>query len=187
MNKLTLTLTLAAFAGSASALTVSGVDVPETADVSGQELVLNGAGLRTKYVLANVYVAGLYLPERSSSADSIIDSDQTRRISLFMKRDLDADTFMEAFHEGLENNLDNEDMQSLGPKIDELDQLFAEVGSLSKGDRLDLRFTDDQTEVSLDGELLDTVDGAQMQSALIKSWLGEQPAQDDLKSAMLGQ
>ena len=54
MNKLTLTLTLAAFAGGASALTVSGVDVPETADVSGQELVLNGAGLRTKSVLANV-------------------------------------------------------------------------------------------------------------------------------------
>jgi len=187
MNRLTLTFILAAMTGSASALTVSGVDVPESADVAGDELVLNGAGLRTKYVLANVYVAGLYLPEKSTDADAIINSDEPRRISLFMKRDLDGETFMKAFHEGLENNLDDSELQALAPQIEKLDELFGEVGSLGKGDQLDLSFADGGTEVTLDGRSLDSVDGEAMQSALIRIWLGDEPAQDDLKAAMLGQ
>ena len=42
---------------------VSGVKFDETAKVAGKELVLNGVGMRTKFII-KVYAAGLYLTEK---------------------------------------------------------------------------------------------------------------------------
>lgn len=53
--------------GRLDAASVAGVTLPDTATVGSTRLVLNGLGLRTKFVL-KVYVAGLYLPQKSSDA-----------------------------------------------------------------------------------------------------------------------
>ena len=42
------------------AASLAGVTLPDTAQVAGTTLVLNGLGLRKKFVV-KVYVAGLYL------------------------------------------------------------------------------------------------------------------------------
>ena len=46
----------------AGAGTLAGVTLPDTAQVAGKDLVLNGLGLRKKFVI-KVYVGGLYLPQ----------------------------------------------------------------------------------------------------------------------------
>ena len=41
-------------------------------------------------------------------------------------------------------------------------------------------------EIKRDGELIDTVKGMDFKQALFAIWLGEDPADDDLKEGMLG-
>jgi len=180
-----LLLTLAS--AQALAATVSGVKVEDQASVNGSNLVLNGAGLRTKYVLADVYVAALYLPQKSSDAGGIIGAAEPRRISLTMKRDVGTATMTKAFHEGVSNNLSATELTALKPKLDQLDQSFRKVTALKSGDVIDLDFgADGSTRVSYNGQLQDSIAGADLSAALLKIWLGGKPVQDDLKRELLG-
>ncbi|WZB76672.1 chalcone isomerase family protein [Achromobacter insuavis] len=52
--------------------------VPEQLSEGGHALVLNGAGLRTKFVV-KVYVAALYASARSQDAAALINSNEPRR------------------------------------------------------------------------------------------------------------
>jgi hypothetical protein len=61
------------------AASLAGVTLPDTAQVGGTTLVLNGLGLRTKFVV-KVYVAGLYLDKKSADADAIIKADAPKQI-----------------------------------------------------------------------------------------------------------
>jgi hypothetical protein len=171
----------------ALAATVSGVKLEDQVTVNGSSLVLNGAGLRTKYLLANVYVAALYLPQKSGDADGIIGAAELRRISLTMKRDVGTATMTKAFHEGVSNNLSAAELTALKPKLDQLDQSFHKVTALKSGDVIALDFgADGSTRVSYNGQLQDSIAGADLSAALLKIWLGSKPVQDDLKRALLG-
>ncbi len=59
------------------AASLAGVNLPDTIQVRGTPLVLNGMGLRTNY-LVQVSVAGLYLEQKSADPDAIIKSDATK-------------------------------------------------------------------------------------------------------------
>ena len=107
-------------ASSARAMEVSGVKFDDKVDVGGVPLVLNGAGLRTK-VMLKIYVVGLYLPTRTTSADAVINSSQPRRVHLVMKRGLGAGTVWDAFEEGIEANNTPAELAALKPKLDEID------------------------------------------------------------------
>ena len=60
---------------SAEAREVAGVKLDETARLAGIDtpLVLNGAGVRSKFFV-KVYVAGLYLQQKTSSAEAVLAS-----------------------------------------------------------------------------------------------------------------
>ena len=57
----------------------AGVTLPDTTQVGGQTLVLNGLGVRTKFTV-KVYVAGLYLEQKSSDPDAIIKMNAPKQI-----------------------------------------------------------------------------------------------------------
>lgn len=171
----------------ALAATVSGVKVEDQVTVDGRSLVLNGAGLRTKYLLADVYVAALYLPQKSSDPGQIIAGHEPRRISMTMKRDVDTATMTKAFHEGVTKNLSAAELGALKPRLDQLDQSFGKVKALKSGDVIDLDFAaDGSTHVVYNGQTQDSIGGADLSAALLKIWLGKNPVQDDLKMELLG-
>ncbi len=64
-------LLVAFLAAPALAAEVAGVKVDERIKLESSELVLNGAGLRTK-AFFKVYVAGLYLAAKKTSADDVL-------------------------------------------------------------------------------------------------------------------
>ncbi|MFO7638255.1 MAG: chalcone isomerase family protein, partial [bacterium] len=57
--------------------TLAGITLPDTIDVDGQQLILNGMALRKKVVF-KVYVAGLYLAEKEKSGEKILAADASR-------------------------------------------------------------------------------------------------------------
>jgi Chalcone isomerase-like len=62
------------------AASLAGVTLPDTVTVGNTQLLLNGLGLRTKFMVT-VYVAGLYLAQKSSDADAVVKADEAKRMS----------------------------------------------------------------------------------------------------------
>ena len=64
MRKLARSLAVLLFVSAATfnvnAAELAGVTLPDTQQVAGKTLVLNGMGIRTKYIV-KIYVGGLYL------------------------------------------------------------------------------------------------------------------------------
>ena len=72
----------------ALAAEVAGVKLDDKMTVGGQELVLNGAGIRTK-LMFKVYVGSLYVPAKATSAGAVY-AKAPRRVQLNMLRDVTA-------------------------------------------------------------------------------------------------
>lgn len=185
-SRLILFLLLATATAAAPAAQVSGVKLEDSVTVGGTNLVLNGAGVRVKYAMFKVYVIGLYVPAKTKDGIAIQNAKEPRRAVLVMKRDLEAATLSEAFHEGLENSLTAAEFNALKPQIAELDGLFKQVGNVKEGDRLTLDFSaEGSTRISYKGKQLDEIRSPQMVSALLGLWVGKKPVQEDLKAALL--
>jgi hypothetical protein len=187
MRPFAAALVLALAGTQALAAQVSGVNLDEQISVDGKNLVLNGAGLRTKYMFADVYVAALYLPQKSGDPSQIVSAHTPRRVSMVMKRDVDTVTMVKAFHEGVSKNLAAAELSALQPKLDRLDRNFHAVNALKKGDVINLDFyADGSTHISYNGQPQESIPGVDLSSALLNIWLGRNPVQDDLKKELLG-
>jgi chalcone isomerase-like protein len=83
MRKTAISIALVVFVLTSSfnlrAASLAGVTLPDTVQVGGTMLVLNGLGLRTKFSV-KVYVAGLYLEQKSSDSSAITKADAPKRI-----------------------------------------------------------------------------------------------------------
>jgi hypothetical protein len=168
---------------SAAAAEVAGVRIPD----EDQKLVLNGAGLR-KRAFFQVYVLGLYLPEKKSAAADVIGSTGPKRVLIHMMRDVEADQFGSALIDGMKNNLSDAEMKAFEPRIRSLQDIMLSIQEAKKGMRIALDWTPAGTVVTIDGKAMGRpIPGDDFFRALLKIWLGDRPVQDDLKKALLGE
>ena len=82
---------------------LAGVTLPDSAQVGGKNLVLNGLGLRTK-IIVKVYVAGLYLEQKSSDPNSVVKSDTPKRIVMKFVHGASKSQMADAFNECVRDN-----------------------------------------------------------------------------------
>lgn len=168
---------------------LEGVQLEERAHVDGQALQLNGIGLRTRYFF-KVYVAGLYLPQKVSSAQTAIEGPGPKRIVLVMLRDASAEQFCESTGIGLERNHTEAELEKIQPQIDELFAKIRTIGEAKKGMRIVLDYSPSarSTTLVVDGAPRgEPMRGAEFFRALLRIWLGEQPAEEELKRLLLRQ
>jgi len=171
----------------AQPLEVEGQKFEPTVQVGGQTLNLNGVGLR-KRAIFKVYVAGLYVPQKSTNPATLISDKGARRVSLRMLRDVDAGSFIDSFNEGLKNNLTETQLAALKTQTDSLTTTLKSIGEAKKGDTINFDYTPDGgTRISVNGQPRgDPIPGADFFSAVLRIWLGEKPADEGLKKGMLG-
>ena len=172
------------FAGAAMAAEVAGVKLDDKASVGGQELVLNGAGLRTKVVF-KVYVASLYLPAKAGDPAAVL-AKSPRRIQLNLLRDVSADEFAGVLMEGLRDNNSASEMAAIKAQTDQLVAIMKALQQIKEKDVVTLDFVGDATQVGVNGTARGTIPGAAFNAALTRIWLGDKPVQGDLKKALLG-
>jgi Chalcone isomerase-like len=179
--------TLVALAAcSASGAEVAGVNLDDKTQVESRELVLNGAGLR-KRLFFNVYVMGLYLPEKKSDAAAVLALAGPKRAAIHMLRNVGADTFTEALVEGLRANTSEAEYKALEPRVQELSAIMAEIKEAKKGVQIALDWTASGTQVLVNGKPAGKpIAGEDFYRALLRIWLGDKPVQDDLKKSLLG-
>lgn len=167
---------------------IAGTTYGGTTKVANNALVLNGAGLRTKFFV-KVYTLGLYVPKKNDSADSLIGMSGPKLVEIHMLRDVDAKTFTEALKEGLEDNNSKATLAALKPQVDQLEQLMVQASQVKKGDVVKLEFDPASgTQLMINEHKLGTTigGGSDFYSALLKIWLGKHAVDGDLKISLLG-
>jgi long-chain acyl-CoA synthetase len=163
-----------------------GVKFDEKITVGGQELTLNGGGVRSRFVV-KVYAAALYTAQKSSNAQTIINAKTPRRMQLSMLRDLSADQLADALKDGIDNNATQAELDSLKAEIDSLLGIMRGLKEAKSGQNIQLDFgADGKTTVSVNGAARGSVASEGLQKALLKIWLGDKPIQGDLKRGLLG-
>jgi long-chain acyl-CoA synthetase len=181
--RVTLVL-LAASAFAAIAAEVGGVKLNDKLSIAGTDLVLNGAGVRTRLVF-KVYVASLYLPKKVTDLQGVL-AQSPRHIELDMLRTLSADQLLDALNEGLEANNTAAEMAAVKPQADQLAATMKAFKEVKEGDVVTLDYVDGATRVGLNGQAKGMIAGEAFNAALTRIWLGDKPVQGDLKKALLG-
>jgi hypothetical protein len=182
-----LSLLLATAALAANAADVAGVKLDDRARMQGSELVLNGAGLR-KRIIFDVYVIGLYLPEKKADASAVLALAGNKRIAIRMLRDVGADQFSSALTDGVRANHSEAEFRKLEQRLQELSATMAGLKEATKGMAITLDFAASQTQLVVDGKPVGRpIAGDDFYRALLRIWVGDKPVQDDLKKALLGQ
>lgn len=165
---------------------VAGVQVEPGVRVAGVDLALNGAGLR-KLFLADVYVIGMYFPERTTSAQSAIDSAGPKRIALTFMRDVTAESLVDALYEGVRDGSGETEFSTLKASADALSAIMLPLRVAKKGDIVALDYVPDAgAQVVVNGRAVGRpVPGRNLYRALLRIWLGDPPVDAKLKRALL--
>jgi hypothetical protein len=184
MRAVTTAILLLLTAASANAVVVEGVNVPDSATVGDTALVLNGTGVRKRFFV-KVYIGALYLPAKENKAETIVAAGGAKSVRLhFLYGELEAKKLTDAWTEGFKGNHSDAEYEALRPRIERFNALFRTV---KRGETIfvDL-LPNGETTVAINNERRGEVAGADFQKALLKIWLGQKPADEDLKRAMLG-
>lgn len=186
MNRLLLVAFFFCLSLTAQAQEVEGVKLEDTAHVGNNNLVLNGAGVRSKFIF-DIYVAALYLTAKKSSAAMVLADAGDKRIALHVLREVSAEDLLHGFSAAIEKNHTEAELKEMAVARHDFEIIFQTMAKVNKGDVILLDYQRGQgTQVSVNGGVRGTIVNAAFHSALLKIWLGEKPAQEDLKQKLLG-
>jgi hypothetical protein len=168
-------------------VTVAGVKYDATADLRGNPLQLNGAGIRYKAIF-KVYTAGLYLAKKAGSTEEVLAAPGAKHMHITMLREIDSAELGKLFTRGIEDNMDKTAFSKLIPGVMRMSQIFSDHKKLASGDTFTIDWIPGTGTVIL-------VKGVQQgepfkepefYNALLRIWLGPNPADWKLKDALLG-
>jgi Chalcone isomerase-like len=182
-----LCLAASAVGASAATLDVAGVKLEDAIDVRGSKLVLNGAGVRYKAVF-KVYAAGLYLGKKAGTTDDVLAAPGPKRMTITMLRDIDSAELGKLFSRGMEDNMDRAAFSKLIPGVMRMSEVFSNHKKLLAGENFIVDWVPGTgTVLTVKGK----VEGEPFKepeffNALLRIWLGPNPADWKLKDALLG-
>jgi hypothetical protein len=171
----------------AATVDVGGVKLEDSTDVRGSKLVLNGAGVRYKAVF-KVYAAGLYLGKKAGTPEEVLAAPGAKRMIITMMREIDSNELGKLFTRGVQDNAPKSEMSKLVPGLIKMSQIFSDQKKLMTGDVFMIDW------VPGTGTII-TVKGVpqgepfketEFFNALMRIWLGPEPADWKLKDALLG-
>ena len=170
--------------GTVSGKECHGVNVPEQIQVQTSSLTLNGLGLRQATLLkVNVYVAALYVAQKSTDANAILAANTPKHLVLHFVRDVDGADIKKAWEEGFEDNA----KAQLPALKERIEQLQAWMVDMKSGQTLTFTSKPDAgIEVDVNGTVQGTVAGEDFATAFLAIWLGPKPPNPGLKEGLLG-
>ena len=178
---------LAACATNVCAAEVAGVKVDDDAIVGGQQLVLNGAGIRTRFVF-KVYVAALYLPQKKSQTKDVVALTGAKRVGVTMLREVSSEELGQALIAGIQKNSTADEIRRFGPQLHAMNEIFGRIPRLKPGESFSVDWVPGRgTVVLVDGRpVAEPIPDEAFYNAILRIWIGDEPADSGLKPAMLG-
>lgn len=168
---------------------IEGRSLPRRAVVAGTELQLNGAGVRA-VAWFKAFVAALYLAAPARSAAEVLAAPGPKRLQLHLLTDVPAVELTKALRRGVERNSSAAEREPLAAPLSELAARIDALGTLRKGDVLQLDW--DPTRgvlLELNGTLKtparDAVAASQpaLYAGVLRAFLGDRPYANDSRPA----
>lgn len=185
-----LVLAVSLFWASAAsqAAEVAGVHFDDKTSLAGQELRLNGAGLRSR-LMFKVYAMGLYLPQAAEQASTALAQKGPKRVQIVTLRELSAEQLADALVDGIKKNHNKAEQDKLAGRIEALRTTMLSIGKVAEKTRIRLDYLPASgTRIWVGNEQRGAdIPGEDFQAALLRIWIGEQAAQDSLRAQLLGQ
>ncbi len=165
--------------------TVGGVTMPAKLMVGETTLNLNGAGVREKMWI-DLYACGLYVQTKTTDATSIVNNDEHTAIKINIISSLiSSDKMIAAVDDGFKKSAPNASAE-LKEKIANFKAVFSKE-EIQKGDIYDVVYVPEKgTVIFKNGKIQPIIKGLEFKKALFAIWLGDSPADDDLKDELLG-
>jgi len=187
MQAMGLMLVLSAsFSTQLHARQLGDVTVPDSVTITGTDvpLQLNGMGYRTK-LFFKIYVGALYTESKVNSRDAVRALKGPKRALMHMiYDDVSQKKMADAWQEGFEENNSDEQMGKLESRLKTFISFFPD---LKKDDVILIDYIPASgTRVTINGIEKGVIAGNDFYLAVLDVWLGKEPADEDLKEAMLG-
>ena len=188
------TAALAAFAAlaisfsvAAATIDVGGAKIEDAVDVQGSKLQLNGAGVRYKAVF-KVYAAGLYVGKKVATPEELLAAPGLKRMSITLLREIDSNELGKAFTKGFEENSPKSEMSKLIPGLIKMGQIFSDQKKMMAGENFTIDWIPGTgTIITVKGKQQgEPFKEPEFYAALMRIWLGPNPADFKLKDALLG-
>lgn len=178
---------LATLALQAGAARIAEQTFDERLRLDGTELVLNGVGVRAVAWLQG-YAAGLYLAEKAASPAQAIALRGPKRLQMRMLLEVPPKEFVKAIHKGMRRNHTPAEHAALADRIAQFDRNVEAIGTVRKGDVVDLDFVPGRGLVmSLNGrERGQAIPGEALYAGMLRIFIGDDPVDTRLKDGLLG-
>jgi hypothetical protein len=166
---------------------LAGVRYPASATVAGSNLRLNGAGIRYRFVV-KVYTAGLYLGTAATSPEAVLAAPGPKRLHVVMLREIDAEQLGRLFTRGMQDNAPKEEFSKSIPGTLRMSDIFSSRKKLKAGENFSVDWVPGVgTTVLVNGQPQgEAIREPEFFNALLRIWLGNKPADEGLKAALLG-
>ncbi len=163
---------------------IAGIEIPSKVNFNETNLILNGAGVRTKLMM-DMYVGSLYLKTKNNNGILVMNDDETMAIKLHIVSSLiTTKKMVDAVDEGFKKSTQGKQAE-LKAEIDKFKAVFSP--EIKENDVYDFVYTPDKgTVVYKNLKPAATIKGLAFKKALFGIWLCSEPADSDLKAAMLG-
>ena len=192
IGSLIATLTGALMLFSLTAVTaadIEGVRIDEKiAAPGGQQLILNGAGVRTKLAMIKLYVGALYLPAKKSDAEEIIKDTSAKRVAMHVLADeVTAKDLTASLNNAVAANHIPAEIALVESRLRDLNRMMSTVGVLKKGATVVLDYHPiTGTHISINGEEKLVIKGEDFFQAMLRIWIGKKPVDGGLRRLMWG-
>lgn len=175
---------------SARAVEIEGVKIDDKVELApgAPVLVLNGAGIRHKFVFVKVYIGSLYLAQKKNDSEAIFADPGPKRVSMHILSDeVTAPDLISSMNNALAANLSPHELALIEKRIRDLNHMMSTIKTISKGSVVFLDYTPDVgTRVFVNGQERITIPGEDFFRGMLHIWIGNKPVDGRLRDAMLG-
>jgi hypothetical protein len=180
-------LALAWPAWATRSITTEGITFAGDITLADTALQLNGVGWRAVAWIRG-YAAGLYLPRKASTPLQVYEQKGAKRLRIVMTLDVDAEEFVKAFHKGVDRNTPPADRPRLTERMVRFDTVVRSLGKIRKKDVVDLDYLPDAgLQLTHNNKPRgEPIAGEDLYVALLRCFLGDKPADLELKVGLLG-
>ena len=195
LRRRTAVLALAAAASfSAHAVRYEGQDFPETLQLGGAALQLNGVGTKLFVMRYSAYLAALYVPHKAGTPETIYAQAGPKRVELRitipMVKDVSTQEIVKAINKGVSRNSTEAEKAAVAERLKQFNGAISEIGRVKKGDLLHIDYLPEQggTVLSVNGKVWGKpVEGQDFYTAFLKVFLGDNNGDVKLRAGLLGQ
>ncbi|KAA1244718.1 chalcone isomerase family protein [Aquimarina sp. RZ0] len=183
-NIITLSILLVITTMMTAQIRVGDAVIPYKVTFEGEELTLNGAGVR-KVFGVETYSGGLYTVNKYKDDRKVLDTDESMAIRLnIISKKVTNKRMQKVFRKGFDDAMFG-NTQALDTRIDKFLELFAVPTQIN--DYFDLVYIKGKgVRTFKNGEEVGYIEGRDFKYALFKIWLGNEPACELIKGGMLG-